>query len=46
MVKAVGYDSVDALIDATVPTAIRRDPMDLGEYTQGFTESGILAKLK
>ncbi len=46
MVKAVGFDSVDALIDATVPTAIRREAMDLGEYTKGFTESGILDKLK
>jgi hypothetical protein len=46
MVKQVGFESVDALIDATVPTAIRRDPMELGIYNQGFTESGIIAKLK
>ena len=46
MVKTVGFESVDALIDATVPTAIRRDPMELGIYNQGFTESGIIAKLK
>jgi glycine dehydrogenase len=46
MVKTVGFESVDALIDATVPTAIRREAMDLGEYTKGFTESGILDKLK
>jgi glycine dehydrogenase len=46
MVKMVGFESVDALIDATVPTAIRRDPMELGIYNQGFTESGIIAKLK
>ena len=29
MARAVGYDSLDALIDATVPAAIRREPMDL-----------------
>jgi glycine cleavage system pyridoxal-binding protein P len=46
MVKQVGFESVDALIDATVPTAIRREPMELGLYNQGFTESGIIAKLK
>ena len=46
MVETVGFDSVEALIDATVPTAIRRKPMDLGEYTRGYTESGILDKLK
>lgn len=46
MVEMVGFKSVDALMDATVPTAIRRDPMELGIYNQGFTESGIIAKLK
>ena len=46
MVEVVGYNSVDELIDATVPAAIRRDPMDLGAYTKGFTESGILKKLR
>lgn len=46
MVKQVGFDSVEALIDATVPTAIRRKPMDLGSYSKGYTESGIIAKLK
>ena len=29
MARAIGYDSLDALIDATVPAAIRREPMDL-----------------
>ena len=29
MARAAGYDSLDALIDATVPAAIRREPMDL-----------------
>ena len=47
MVKATGFASVDALIDATVPKAIRRkDGMDLGIYNEGFTESKFLDYFK
>ena len=47
MVKLTKFDTLDELIDATVPKAIRRkDPLDLGIYTEGFTESGFLAKFK
>ena len=47
MVKLTNFDSLDALIDATVPTSIRRkELMDLGEYTEGYTESAFLAKFK
>jgi hypothetical protein len=47
MVKITNFDSLDALIDATVPTAIKLGrPMDLGEYTNGFTESEFIAKFK
>lgn len=46
MVKKCGFDSINALIDATVPKSIRRKPMDLGKYSKGFTESGILGKLR
>lgn len=47
MVAAVGFDSLDALIDATVPAAIRADKaLDLGEYTAGMTESAFLEKFK
>jgi glycine dehydrogenase len=47
MVKKTGFESLDALIDATVPQAIRRNgQMDLGEYTNGFTESDFLQKFK
>ena len=47
MVKVAKFDSLDALIDATVPAAIRLDkPMDLGEYTEGYTESAFIAKMK
>ena len=47
MVAATGFDSLDALVDATVPKAIRRpDLMDLGEYTHGMRESEFLTKFK
>ena len=44
MARAIGYDSLDALIDATVPAAIRRQqPMDLPGPR---TEQAVLAKLR
>ena len=47
MVKITKFDSLDALIDATVPTSIKLGSlMDLGEYTDGFTESQFIAKFK
>lgn len=47
MLDTVGFPTMDALIDATVPKAIRRSgTMDLGKYTQGYTESEFLAKFK
>ena len=47
MVAAMGYPSLDALIDATVPASIRADkPLDLGAYTPGMTESEFLDKFK
>ena len=47
MVAVSGFESVDALITATVPKAIRRPgQMDLGEYTKGYTESEFMAKFK
>ena len=48
MAKTCGFPSVDALIDATVPTAIRRkSPMKLADkYTAGLGESEFLAMFK
>jgi glycine dehydrogenase len=47
MVAETGFPSMDALIDATVPKEIRRkDGMDLGQYTQGMTESEFLEFFK
>ena len=44
MARAIGYDSLDALIDDTVPAAIRRQqPMDLPGPQ---SEQGTLARLK
>eukprot|EP00882_Tetradesmus_deserticola_P015163 GHRQ01016147.1.p1 GENE.GHRQ01016147.1~~GHRQ01016147.1.p1 ORF type:complete len:197 (+),score=54.56 GHRQ01016147.1:186-776(+) len=47
MVKATGFSSLDALIDATVPKSIRRgDAMDMGRYSEGMTESEFLSFFK
>ena len=47
MVAVTGFESLDALVDATVPKAIRRpDLMDLGAYTEGMRESEFLTKFK
>ncbi|CEA09477.1 Glycine dehydrogenase (decarboxylating) [Arthrobacter saudimassiliensis] len=44
MLKAVGYDSLDALVDAAVPAAIRQDaPLVLG---QARSEEETLAELR
>lgn len=47
MVKVTGFGSINELVDATVPKAIRRkELMDMGKYTNGFTESGFLSMFK
>ena len=47
MVKATGFGSIDELIEATVPKAIKRKTvMDMGKYTNGYTESGFLSMFK
>ncbi|KAF5839949.1 glycine cleavage system, P protein [Dunaliella salina] len=47
MVAATGFDSMEALIDATVPASIRRkDNMDMKHYTAGMTESQFLEYFK
>ncbi|KAJ9528359.1 hypothetical protein QJQ45_014338 [Haematococcus lacustris] len=43
MVDATGFPTLDALIEATVPQAIKRtDGMEMGKYTPGMTESQFL----
>lgn len=47
MLDVVGFPTMEALIDATVPKAIRRaDTLDLGKYSRGYTESEFLTKFK
>lgn len=48
MAEFVGFPSVDALIEATVPKAIKRtDGMPLGEkYHAGLGESEFLEQFK
>lgn len=48
MAQFCGFDSVDALVEATVPAAIKRtDGMPLGDkYHDGLTESEFLAMFK
>lgn len=48
MVKVTNFDSLDALIEATVPTSIKLgSPMDLGpKYNEGLTESEFLDMFK
>ncbi|MDW3686982.1 aminomethyl-transferring glycine dehydrogenase [Cupriavidus sp. CV2] len=47
MLKVLGYDSRAALIDAVIPSAIRRrDGMPLGEFTAPLSEEAALAKLR
>lgn len=47
MLKITGFGSIEELIDATVPKPIKLDgPMDLGKYTDGFTESDFIAFFK
>ncbi len=44
MARAMGYDNLDALIDDTVPAAIRRDrPMDM---PGAQTEQAVIARLR
>lgn len=47
MVKACGFESMDELIDATVPAAIRRkERMDIGRFSDGLTEQEFLSTFK
>ena len=44
MAKYVGFGSMDALVDATVPSDIRRaGSMDMGQWTEALSESEFLS---
>ncbi|KAL3645979.1 hypothetical protein CASFOL_011159 [Castilleja foliolosa] len=42
----LGFNTLDALIDATVPKSIRADKMELPIFDEGLTESQMLAHMK
>lgn len=46
MSSSVGFPSLDALIDATVPRSIRTGPMSLPIFDSGLTESQMLAHMQ
>ncbi|KAL6547520.1 hypothetical protein OROHE_009225 [Orobanche hederae] len=46
MAEFLGYNTLDALIDATVPKSIRIDKMELPIFDQGLTESQMVAHMK
>jgi len=46
MATSCGFPSLDAMIEATVPSSIKRKPMDLGKYNAGYDESEFLEKFK
>ncbi|GER32106.1 glycine dehydrogenase (decarboxylating) [Striga asiatica] len=46
MAESLGYNTLDALIDATVPKSIRIDTMEFPIFDAGLTESQMLAHMK
>lgn len=46
MAEACGFESIDALIDATVPKSIRRPDLNMNKYGDWLTESEMLKHFK
>ncbi|XP_043722655.1 glycine dehydrogenase (decarboxylating), mitochondrial-like [Telopea speciosissima] len=46
MAESCGYPSLDSLIDATVPKAIRIESMKLSKFDEGLTESQMIEHMK
>ncbi|KAE8735250.1 Glycine dehydrogenase (decarboxylating) [Hibiscus syriacus] len=46
MAESCGFESLDSLIDATVPKAIRIDSMKFSKFDGGLTESQMIAHMK
>ena len=46
MLKTLGYDNLDAFINAVIPKNIRRTEFNVGTFTQGLSEESALAKLR
>jgi glycine dehydrogenase len=46
MARICGFDSLDALIEATVPASIRRPELNLPRFGRGLTESQMIAHMR
>ena len=46
MLKTLGYDTLDAFINAVVPANIRRKDFDLGAFGAGLSEEAALKHLR
>ncbi|KAL8171124.1 hypothetical protein V2J09_022928 [Rumex salicifolius] len=46
MAQFVGFDSLDSLIDATVPKSIRLPSMEFSKFDEGLTESQMFTHMK
>ncbi|XP_039071555.1 glycine dehydrogenase (decarboxylating), mitochondrial-like [Hibiscus syriacus] len=46
MAESCGFNSLDTLIDATVPKAIRIDSMTFSKFDEGLTESQMIEHMK
>lgn len=46
MAESCGFPSLDALIDATVPGAIRTGPLKLSKFDEGLTENQMIAHMQ
>ena len=46
MLKTLGYDTLDAFINAVVPANIRRKDFDLGAFGAGLSEEAALKRLR
>ncbi|XP_071730366.1 glycine dehydrogenase (decarboxylating) A, mitochondrial-like [Rutidosis leptorrhynchoides] len=46
MAEFVGFESLDSLIDSTVPKSIRIEPMKFDKFNEGLTESQMIAHMQ
>ncbi|XP_024021795.1 glycine dehydrogenase (decarboxylating), mitochondrial [Morus notabilis] len=46
MAELVGFESLDALIDSTVPKSIRLESMKFSKFDEGLTESQMIEHMK
>ena len=46
MAQSCGYDTLDSLIDATVPKSIRLNEMKFNKFDEGLTEGQMIQHMK